>query len=82
MKKAWRLRNVYGYTYVTLFSEDGRILDTYKYHDSMFGRPMPRPFTFSEWNDGLPQMIAIELNERLKSNGEFTEFIETRNDNV
>ena len=82
MKKAWRLRGVYGYTYVTLFSEDGRILDTYKYHDSMFSKPMPRPFTFKEESEGLPQLIAKELNERLKSNGEFTEFIERSHDNV
>lgn len=76
MKKAWRLRNVYGYTYVTLFSEDGRILDTYKYHDSMFGKAMPRPFTFKEWNDGLPQAIMQELNITLKKNNEYTEFIQ------
>lgn len=76
MKKAWRLRHVYGYTYVVLFSEDGKILDTYYYHDSMFGKQMPRPFTFKEYNDGLPQAIAMELNRRLKNNGEFTEFVQ------
>lgn len=79
MKKAWRLRSVYGYTYVTLFSEDGKILDTYSHHDNMFGKQRPRPFTFSEWNDGLPQAIAQEFNERLKTNGEFTEFIKEDN---
>ena len=37
---------------------------------------MPRPFTFKEYNDGLPQAIAMELNRRLKNNGEFTEFVQ------
>jgi hypothetical protein len=42
----------------------------------MFGKAIPRPFTFKEYDNGLPQKIALELNNRLKNSGDFTEFIE------
>jgi hypothetical protein len=78
MKKAWRLRDFCGSTYVTLFSENGKILDTYKCYSRMFGKAIPRPFTFKEYDNGLPQKIALELNNRLKNSGDFTEFIEKK----
>ena len=76
MKKAWRLRGFYGDTYVTLYAENGKILDTYKSYSSLFKKRMPRPFTFKEYDNGLPQKIALELNNRLKNSGDFTEFIQ------
>lgn len=75
MRKAWRLRGFYGSTYITLFAENGKILDTYSYYSSLLKKRIPRPFTFKEYDNGLPQKIAMELNNRLKNSGEFTEFI-------
>lgn len=81
MKKAWRLRGVYAYTYVTLFSEDGKILDTYK-ESTCMGVIWPRAFSFMEYNQGIPQKIAETLNNGLKKCGFYTDFIERSHDNV
>lgn len=81
MKKAWRTISSYGSTFIVLYAENGKCLDYYK--ESTFnGDIAPRAFSFKEWNEMIPQKIKGRLNDELLKKGEFTEFIERRNDNV
>lgn len=81
MKKAWRIKASYGSNYIVLYAEDGRELDIYK-ESTCMGMIAPRAFSFTEYNQGIPQKIAETLNNGLKKCGVYTDFIERSHDNV
>ena len=77
MKKAWRLKAGYGMNYLVLYSEDGKELDYYKESNGQ-GEIKPRAFTFREWLDAVPQLIANRLNAELKDKDLYAQFIENK----
>jgi len=62
-------------------AEDGREIDIYK-ESTCMGMIAPRGFSFREYNQGIPQKIAENLNNGLKKCGVYTDFIERSHDNV
>lgn len=81
MKKAWRTISSYGSIFIVLYAENGRLLDYYK-ESTYNGDIATRAFSFKEWSEEIPQKIKERLNGELMKIGEFTKFIERRNDNV
>lgn len=81
-KKAWRILASYGCNFVVCYSEDGHILEYYKEYDKTFNEVRPKEFSFKEYCDGIPQSVAEKLNEQLKKEGMFTEFIQRNYDNL
>lgn len=81
MKKAWRTVSSYGSTYIVLYAENGKLLNYYK-ESTYNGEIAIRTFSFKEWNEMIPQKIKGRLNDELMKRGEFTKFIEKKNDNV
>lgn len=42
----WKLSIQYGSTFIYLYDNDNKVIDTYKDYNETFKRDMPKPFSF------------------------------------